>query len=242
MRVLRRFLLLALISSGIGSLGFAQSKDEVRLSITKDVTEEIGKGQYARAVERFSPQLKESITQDQLEAGLKDLVDLVGPFQKQLSQDARVVEGALFYVSRSQFEKNKVELRFVFDDSDRIDEFYLTPLSNLSADDMEKLATDVTNLLRQQHFGELSAQFNDQLKALMNAQHLDDSWSHVLQHVGSFKSIMKVRKDPEHDAVDVRCEFEHSEIIVRVAFDFDGKVAFIWMLPAESEQTPKDKV
>jgi hypothetical protein len=241
MRLLRRFLFVALVASGFASPGFAQSKDEIRLSIAKDVTEEIDNGQYARAVERFSPDLKESITPDQLKAGLKDLVDLVGPFQKQLSQDTRVVEGAVFYVSTSQFEKCKVELRFAFDESDRIDGFYLTPVSNLSAEDMEKLATDLTNLLRQQHFAELNAHFNDQLKALMNAQHLDDSWSHVLQHVGSFKSIKKVRKDPEHDAVDVQCEFEHSEIIVRVAFDLDGKVAFIWMLPAESEEPPKDK-
>jgi hypothetical protein len=241
MRVLRRILLVVLVTSGIASTGFAQSKDEIRLSITRDVTDEIDNGQYARAVDRFSPDLKESITPDQLKAGLKDLVDLVGPFQKQLSQEAREVEGALFYISRSQFEKCKVELRFAFDESNRIDGFYLTPVSNLGAEDMEKLATDITNLLRQQHFVELSAQFNDQLKALMNAQHLDDSWSHVLQHVGPFKSIKKVRKDPEHDAVDVRCEFEHSEIIVRVAFDLDGKVAFIWMLPAESEEPPKDK-
>ena len=105
MRLLRRFLLVALVASGICSPSFAQSNDEVRLSITKDVTEEIDHGQYARAVERFSPHLKESITPDQLEAGLKDLVDLVGPFQKQLSQDTRMVEGAVFYVSKSQFEK-----------------------------------------------------------------------------------------------------------------------------------------
>jgi len=241
MRLLRRFLLVGLVVSGIASPGFAQSKDEIRLSITKDVTEEIDNGQYARAVERFSPHLKESITPDELEAGLKDLVTLAGPFQKQLSQEARVVEGALFYVSTTQFEKCKVELRFAFDDSDHIDELYLTPVSNLSAEDMEKSATDITNLLRQQHFAELNAQFNDQLKALMNARHLDESWSHVLQHVGAFKSIKKVRKDPERDIVDIQCEFEHSEIIVRVAFDLDGKVAFIWMLPADAEETPKDK-
>jgi hypothetical protein len=80
MHLLRRYLLVALVASGIASPAFAQSKDEVRLSITKDATEEIDNGQYARAVERFSPDLKESITPDQLKAGLRDLVDLVGPF------------------------------------------------------------------------------------------------------------------------------------------------------------------
>jgi hypothetical protein len=45
-----------------------------------------------------------------------------------------------------------------------------------------------------------------------------------------------VRKDPNLDRVDVRCEFENGPMIVRVAFDPAGKVSGLWMLPEEREK------
>ena len=70
----------------------------------------------------------------------------------------------------------------------------------------------------------------------MPADRLEASWAHVMTHLGPFKSIKSARKDPESDRVDVRCEFENGPIIVRIAFEPSGKIAGLWMLPAETEK------
>ena len=237
MRPLRHFAIILAAILGIGQ-AFAQSKDDVRLSITKDVMDEIGHGRLESVVNRFTPRLKESFGQDQLTSTMEKLTALTGGFQKQLLQETRSVEGAPIYVSRSQFEKFKVEMGLGFDDSNQIDHLWIAPVSDLTPEDMEGSAKTITNLLGQERFDELSPQFDEKLKSMMSADHLDESWSHVIHHLGKFKSIKLVQKNPEFDLVDVRCEFEHGEIIVRVAFDLYGKVEFIWMLPLDEVEAP----
>jgi hypothetical protein len=238
MRLLRQIIIIGLVILAAGTTGSAQSKDQTRLSIAKDVTDEIAHGQFASFAEHCSAELKESFPQDKLKKTMEDLTAVVGPFQKQLSQDARTVDGEPIYVSRSQFEKFKVELGLEFDDTNQVTHFWIAPVSDLTQENMEASAKTITNLLGQEQFDALSAQFNDQLKAMMSAEHLDESWSHVLHHLGKFKAINRAEKNPEYDIVDVRCEFEHGEIIVRVAFDLYGKVGFIWMLPLTEVEPP----
>jgi hypothetical protein len=237
---LRHFVIVFVTVLGIVTTGYAQSKDDIRLSITKDAMDEIGHGQLAALIERFSPKLKESASEDQLKSVMDKLTAVTGPYQKQLLRETRTVKGVPLYVSRSQFEKLKVELGLSFDENNKIDDLWIAPVSDLSAADMEESAKTVANLLAQEHFDVLSAQFNDRLKEMMTADHLDESWSHVVHHLGIFKSIKQAEKNPEFEIVDVRCEFEHGEIIVRVAFDFYGKVGFIWMLPLDEVENPQD--
>jgi len=74
------------------------------------------------------------------------------------------------------------------------------------------------------------------MKERMPADRLEASWMHVMMHLGPFKNIRVARKDPEFDRVDVRCVFENGPMIVRIAFDPSGKIAGLWMLPAETEK------
>jgi hypothetical protein len=101
---------------------------------------------------------------------------------------------------------------------------------------MEASARAITDLLRQQQFKEVSTRFNDEMKEKMPGDRLEASWTHVMMHLGPFKSIRTARKDPEFDRVDVRCEFENGPMIVRLAFEPSGKIAGLWMLPAETEK------
>jgi hypothetical protein len=242
MRHLCYLLLIATIVVGIGTICRAQSTDELRLSIARDVTDEIAHDQLALVVERFSPDLKDSLTQDKLKAAVSKLIAVTGAFQKQLSQETRTGVGTPIYVSRSQFEKFKVELGMEFDEGNQIVGIWITPVSDLSSEGMEESAKAITDLLRQGRFDLLNSQFDEQLRAAMTTDHLDASWSHVLQHLGNFKTIKLARKDPEYEVVDVRCEFEHGEIIVRIAFDLFGQVAFLWMLPVDAVDMPHEKV
>ena len=235
MRLLRNFLLLMIIL-GTQGLGLAQTPDAKRLSITKDVMDEFAHGGLASVRERFSADLKESVSESSLKGARDELADVAGAFQAQISQTTRTVHGAPIYVSKSQFEHFKVELKLMFDDTNQITNFRIAPISDASPESMETSARAIADLLRQQQFKEVSTRFNDQMKETMPPGRLEASWVHVMMHLGAFKSIKLARKDPEFDRVDVRCEFENGPMIVRIAFDPSGKIAGLWMLPAEEEK------
>ncbi len=236
MRPLRKFLLLLMIILAIQGLGHTQTSDEKRLSITKNVMNDFAHDGLAAVRERFSADLKDSVSESDLKAARDELAAVAGAFQGQISQTTRTVQGAPIYVSKSQFEHFKVELKLMFDDADQITYFRIAPVSDASPESMEASAKAITDLLRQQQFKEVSTRFNDQMKETMPPDRLEASWTHVMMHLGPFKSIQLARKDPEFDRVDVRCVFENGPMIVRIAFDPSGKIAGLWMLPAEPER------
>jgi hypothetical protein len=236
MRPVRNFLLLLMIILGTRGLGQAQASDDKRLSITKDVMDEFAHGELASLRERFGADLKDSVSESDLMSARHELAGVAGAFQAQISQTIRTMQGAQVYVSKSQFERYKVELKLMFDDRNQITNFWIAPLSDVSPEAMEASAKAITNLLGQQQFKEVSTRFNDQMREKMPPDRLEASWTHVMMHLGPFQSIKLARKDPEFDRVDVRCVFENGPMIVRIAFDLSGKIAGLWMLPAEPEK------
>jgi hypothetical protein len=236
MRPLRNFLLLFTIVLGTQGLAHAQTPDEKRLSITKEVMDDFAHGGVAAVRERFSADLKDSVSESDLKSAREELAGVAGAFQAQISQTTRKVQGAPIYVSKSQFEHYKVELKLMFDDANQIIHFRIAPISDVSPESMEASARTITDLLRQHQFKEVSTRFNDPLKETMPTDRLEASWMHVMMHLGPFKNIRAARKDPEFDRVDVRCEFENGPMIVRIAFDPSGKIEGLWMLPAETEK------
>ena len=236
MRPLRNFLLLLTIAMGIQGLAFAQTPGEKRLSITKDVMDDFAHGGIASVRERFSADLKDSVSESDLKSARDELAEVAGAFQAQISQTTRMVQGAPIYVSKSQFEHFKVELKLTFDDTNQITHFRIAPISDVSPETMEASAKAITDLVRQLQFKEVSTRFNDQMKETMPPDRLEASWAHVMMHLGPFKSIRLARKDPEFDRVDVRCEFANGPMIIRIAFEPSGKIEGLWMLPAEPEK------
>jgi hypothetical protein len=236
MRPARNFLLLLLILLGFQGLAKAQTPDEKRISISKDVIEKFAKGDIASVRERFSTDLKDSVSESDLKGAQEELAGVAGAFQSHISQTTRTAQGEQVYISRSQFEHYKVELRLTFNDANQITDLRIAPVSDLSQESMEAAARAVADLLRQQQFKDVTDKFNDGMKESMPTVRLEASWAHVMTHLGPFKNIRSARKDPEYDRVDVRCEFENGPMIVRIAFDPAGKVAGLWMLPAEPEK------
>ena len=236
MRLFRNFLVILSIILGIQALGLAQTSDEKRLSITKDVMDEFAHGAVAPVRERFSADLKDSVSESDLKDARDGLGEVAGQFQSQISQTTRKVQGAPMYVAKSQFQSYKVELKLMFDDTNQITYFRIAPISDVSPETMEASARAIADLLGQQQFKQVSTRFTDQMKETMPADSLEASWTHVMMHLGPFKSIKFARKDPEFDRVDVRCAFENGPMIVRIAFDPSGKISGLWMLPAEKEK------
>ena len=236
MRPHRKFQLLIAIILGMQCLGNAQTSDDKRLAITREVMDEFARGGVTAVHERFSADLKDSVTENDLKGAREEWTGVAGAFQSQISQSTRTVQGAPIYVSKSQFEHYKVELKLMFDDANQITYFRIAPISDVSPETMEASAKAITDLLRQQQFNEVSTRFNEQMRETMPPDRLEASWTHVMMHLGPFKSIKLARKDPEFDRVDVRCAFENGPMIVRIAFDPSGKIAGLWMLPAETEK------
>src|SRR5690348_1181825 len=73
MRRLRNFLLLLPILLAMQGLAFAQSSDEKRLSITKDVMEDFAHGSVASVRERFSADLRDAVSESDLKTAREDL-------------------------------------------------------------------------------------------------------------------------------------------------------------------------
>ena len=90
------------------AFGHAQSTENVRLSITKDVMDEIAHNRIASVRERFSPELKDSLTENEMRDLRNELVGIAGTFKEQISQSTKTVQDTPTYVSKSQFEKFKV--------------------------------------------------------------------------------------------------------------------------------------
>ena len=157
MRSLRAFLLIVPLMLGGPGLSRAQdqSSDAARLTLTKTVMDEIAGGQFTRVCDHFSPDIKDLVTADKLEFVWHRLMAASGPFQKQVSQTTRNVRGDMIYVSKSQFEKSKVELRLMFDDDNQITHIWIAPVSDLSAESMETSAKEAANLLGQNHFDQV---------------------------------------------------------------------------------------
>jgi hypothetical protein len=218
-----------------------QSRDETRLSLTKAVMDDMAGGQLEAVYDRFSPDLQGSVNEDKLHFAWNRLIAVSGAFQMQISQSTRTIHDHLIYVSKSQFENSKVELRLVFDDSNQITRISIMPVSDLSPENMEAAAKLAVDMLRQKQFDELTSKFDEDFKPDMSSERLEMSWSHVMAHLGQFKTIKIVVKDPEFDMVDVTCAFENGDMIVRIAFDPAGKVGGLWMMPAgpPSVETPK---
>jgi hypothetical protein len=243
MRSLRAFLLI--VSSLLGSTLLAQaqtqaepqpkSRDDARLEIAKQVMDEMSVGKMQSVCEHFSVGLKDTVTEDQLDHAWNRLVQKSGLFQKQISQSTHTAHGVSVYVSKSQFENSKVELRLMFNDADQITRISIAAVSDLSAESMEESARAVAELLRKRNFDQVIARFDDDMKADMSPYPLEMSWSHVISHLGEFKSVKLATKDPEFDLVDVTCEFENGDAIVRVSFDPYGKISGLWLLPLETE-------
>lgn len=214
----------------------ADTSDEKRLAIAKDVMDEFAHGLLVAVRGRFDADLKNSVSESDMQDAHDQLFEIAGAFQSQISQITRTVQGAPVFISRSQCAHYKVELHLMFDGANRITDFRIGPVSDLSPESMEAAARDVADLLHQGQFADVNAKFDARMKGNMPADRLAASWTHVMTHLGPFKSIQSAKKDPDLDRVDVRCEFENGPMIVRVAFDPAGKVSGLWMLPAETEK------
>jgi hypothetical protein len=79
------------------------------------------------------------------------------------------------------------------------------------------------------------AMMDETMKGSFGREDLNETWKGVINQVGEFESFpsSRVEIEGEYHAVDLTCEFERAELIVRVVFDTDLNVAGLWFRPVE---------
>jgi dienelactone hydrolase len=82
---------------------------------------------------------------------------------------------------------------------------------------------------------EAVAMLDDTMRESFDSYNLDETWKAVTNQVGDFRLFpsSRVEVDGEHHAVDLTCEFERAELIVRVVLDTNLSVAGLWFRPVE---------
>jgi dienelactone hydrolase len=103
-------------------------------------------------------------------------------------------------------------------------------------------AKRVVNLLQQQKFAEVAAEFNAQVAAALSVAQLREVWGTVIQQAGQFKSFMDERVITPASgttAVVLGCQFDKAALNVIVAFDTEKKIAGLRFTPRPAtDETP----
>jgi dienelactone hydrolase len=84
-----------------------------------------------------------------------------------------------------------------------------------------------------------SRDFDDQVKQGLPPSAFAATWKGIEAQVGTLTSITSVAftNDAEHPYDDVLCAFERASLLVRVAFDADGRIAGLHFRPAPPSET-----
>ena len=98
----------------------------------------------------------------------------------------------------------------------------------------------VLELLRQEQFDAVTAEFNAQVAAALTAEQLGQIWMTLKSQVGEFESVTdrSVANVEGFTAVTLECQFERAALNMLVAFDGDDKIGGLRFLPAQAANAP----
>ena len=102
-------------------------------------------------------------------------------------------------------------------------------------------AKSVVNLLAQDKFDEVAAEFNAQVAAALSPTQLGGAWNMVTQQAGPFKTFIDQRASTTPagiTAVVLGCQFEKTPLNVIVAFDAANKIAGLRFVPRPGAAEP----
>jgi hypothetical protein len=99
-----------------------------------------------------------------------------------------------------------------------------------------KTAESIVDSMVKGDFASATTDFNGEMKSQLPGNTLEQAWSQLILQVGPFKGRTGTREAQEqgYDVVYVSCQFEKSNIDVKVVFDDKKQVAGLFMLPSQS--------
>ena len=83
-------------------------------------------------------------------------------------------------------------------------------------------------------FAGIYAQFNDQVKAAVTQDQLQQAWDGIVAKAGAFQKIGTITAGPVDHSVVLTLEFEKAPLDLIVAFDTEGKIVGLRFTPSAS--------
>ena len=107
-----------------------------------------------------------------------------------------------------------------------------------AAPDFEVLARDTLAELSSGAFDKVAARFDGKMTAGLPREKLVAVWDGLVGQAGAFKSVTSARvfdvPAQSVHVVDLTAAFENAAIIVRVAFNSEGRIAGLFFLPPKT--------
>jgi dienelactone hydrolase len=112
----------------------------------------------------------------------------------------------------------------------------------LCAQDFEALAKDVAQELAGRQFDKVEARFDATMASAMPLEKLRTAWEATAAQVGALKTVKSARsvEMQGYHVVTLACDFEKAPLNLRLAFDKDGKVAGLFLVPPAAAWSPPD--
>ncbi len=112
----------------------------------------------------------------------------------------------------------------------------------LSAQDFEALAKDVTQELAARQYEKVEGRFDSRMASAMPLEKLQSFWDATLGQVGALKAITKVAPSEQqgYHIVVLTCAFEKGPLNLRLVFDKESKIAGFFLAPAAAPWNAPD--
>ena len=103
----------------------------------------------------------------------------------------------------------------------------------VSAPNLTGPAKDFVGMLAQGDYAESFAKFDETMKGVMPVDTLEQAWQSLLAKTGTFEKIVGVgqRKEQGYDVVLVTCQFENTQLDVKVVYNDKKEVSGLWFQP-----------
>jgi hypothetical protein len=205
--------------------------DSRRFLIEENVIADFEQDDINSVKDSFAPSLSDQFSNQQLRQVWVGTVGIVGNYQSRLAETKRSVAGSVLYVTKLKFERGNVDLRVSFDSSDHIQGIWLIPVGDHPSADLEKAAASVVTRFAEGNFQSVFDDIAPSLKLGFSADILSNAWNGVVSLKGAFVKQTATQASTEADVVDVGCQFEHGNAVVRVSFAPDMKLVSVFIVP-----------
>lgn len=103
----------------------------------------------------------------------------------------------------------------------------------ISAPELTGPAKDFVGMLAKGDYASAVVKFDETMKGAMPVETLEQAWQSLLGKTGPFEKIVGVsqRKEQGYDVVLVTCDFENTQLDVKVVYNDKKEISGLWFQP-----------
>lgn len=195
---------------------------------------------FAAIHKQFDANMKAAFTPEKLRATWREMARQLGAF-KRLGEPQTLKDGPNeeydVVMIKGEFERGKVNFIVAYNQARQISGLRVNLLAEEIADSarLKAAAKEVVDQLVRGEFTAVAGKFDGTMKAALPPEKLKEWLDSVSAQAGAYKRHVasQATKQLGFNVVDVRCEFERGELIIRVAFNQQQQIGGLYILPAQ---------